>query len=125
MELEWAIGHFPVLGHDTGDCIVTQGLGGRAGVRSRRCDTASRATTRPGCARSERQGMRAACPLGCVAIQYFVSWRRDGLCVATRPAIRCPTPCDTAQERCNMRGSARDTASDTTGGGHDTAPSVP
>ena len=33
-ELEWATAHFPVLGHDTGDCIVTQGLGGSAGARS-------------------------------------------------------------------------------------------
>ena len=29
-----------VLGHDIGDCIVTQGLGGRAGAYSRRDDTA-------------------------------------------------------------------------------------
>ena len=29
----WATAHLSVLGHDTGNCIVTQGLGGRAGAR--------------------------------------------------------------------------------------------
>ena len=27
----WATAHLPVLGHDTGNCIVTQGWGGRPG----------------------------------------------------------------------------------------------
>ena len=30
-EAEWASAHLPVLGHDTGNCIVTQGWGGRPG----------------------------------------------------------------------------------------------
>ena len=30
-EAGWATAHLPVLGHDTGNCIVTQGWGGRPG----------------------------------------------------------------------------------------------
>ena len=34
-EAGWATAHLPVLGHDIGNCIVTQGLGGRVGHAAR------------------------------------------------------------------------------------------
>ena len=34
-EAGWATAHMPVLGHDIGNSIVTQGLGGRAGHAAR------------------------------------------------------------------------------------------
>ena len=95
-ELEWATAHFPVLGHDTRDCIVTHGQGGRAGAHSRRCDTALRRPAirpaRPTTRSARAQGLAAARArgqaTGSVAIQSFVSWRRGSLCVATRVATR-------------------------------------
>ena len=64
---------FSSLGHDTTDCILTQG---KAGARSKRCDTASRSPAilpvgpaiRPACARGEWQCTRVAWLARCVAI---------------------------------------------------------
>ena len=69
------MGYYPFssLGHDTIDCIVTQG---KAGARSRRCDTAPRSPAirpvgpaiRPAYVRGEWQCTRAAWLARCVAI---------------------------------------------------------
>ena len=68
---------FSSLGHDTSNCIVTQGKAGRAAGC---CDTVPRRpaiqpgglATQPAYARGERQRARAAWPLGVCHDKKFV-----------------------------------------------------
>ena len=83
-EAGWATTHLHVLGHDTGNCIVTQGWGGRPGRATggvtrpgwraaERCNTARRPCDTAGL-RVERAARAHGLAVGgCVAIQMGVS----------------------------------------------------
>ena len=88
-----------MLGHDTGDCIVTQVQGSRAGAHSRRCDTAPRRpaiqpallTTWP--ARAQERAATCARP-------GHMECRDTKFCIMAEGQPLChDTGCDTVQER--------------------------
>ena len=73
---------FLVLGHETVDCIATQGLGGRAQVWPACWGAQQSAATRP--------VARASWPQWC-RDTIFVSWKGAAFCVATRHCNTAPS----------------------------------